>query len=101
MKKFQVNALIMDSLKYSGLDYKVLNHLNGLPQHVRVEGVGDVYPSTGTWCGIDKIYRKNDVNGFIQLLLGSCKPKTLELRVTDLEEYVAYLEMKIEAITRD
>jgi hypothetical protein len=99
MKKFQVNALIMDSLKSSGLDYKVLNYLNGLPQHVRVEGVCDVYPSTGTWCGIDKSYRKNDVNGFILLILDSDKPKTLEQRLTDLEEYVAHLEMKIEDLS--
>jgi hypothetical protein len=99
MKKFQINALIMDSLKNSGLCYKVLNHLNGLPQHVRVEGVGDVYPSTGTWCGIDKSYHKNDVNGFILLILGSEKPKTLEQRLTELEEYVAHLEMKIEALS--
>lgn len=99
MKKFQVNALIMDSLKSSGLDYKVLNHLNGLPQHVRVEGIGDVYPSTGTWCGIDKNYHKNDVNGFILLILDKAPVKSIEDRVTDLEEYVAHLEMKIEALS--
>lgn len=100
-KKQKLNKQIMGCLESGSFDYKVLNELNGMPQHVRVHGVGDVYPSTGTWQGIDGKYHKCDPNSFILLLLGSDKPKTLEQRVTELEEYVAHLEMKIEELGRD
>lgn len=97
-KKQKLNTQIMGCLESGAFDYKILNYLNGMPQHVRVNGIGDVYPSTGTWQGTDGKYHKCDPDSFILLLLGSDKPKTLEQRVIDLEEYVAYLESEILSI---
>lgn len=97
MNKKLCAKMIMDSLKGSGRNYRVLNELNGSPQHVRIDGFGDVYPATGTWLDIENKWHRKDPESFVTAIAGKFKTagsKTgkLEKRVNDLEEHVAWLE---------
>lgn len=104
MNKSQKIKLAISAIEKSGKSYQVLNELNGMPQHIRIAGFGDVYPATGTWIGTDKKWHRKDHDGFIEAVLGRKMPKPqdkakntasrakLEQRVNDLEEHVAWLE---------
>jgi hypothetical protein len=106
MNKKTQNKMIMDAVKSSGLSYKVLNELSGMPQHVRIVGFGDVYPSTGTWKRESGAFNRKDPDGFVDAVLGGgsvksaikAKSKTTSSvikRLNDLEEYCAFLENEI------
>lgn len=110
MNKSQKIKLAIAAINQSGKSYQVLNELNGMPQHIRIAGFGDVYPATGTWIGVDKKWHRKDHDGFIEAVLGKKvsaqqeKPKNtasrakLEQRVNDLEEHVAWLEDELSKI---
>lgn len=79
----------------SGLEYTVLDDRSGTPIHVRVEGYGDIWPTTGTYRKYDGSKGKG-VNGFLGK---DCQEEPdLEKRVSDLEEYVAHLEHELSEI---
>ena len=100
MKK-NFTTLIVNAVEGSGLEYKVLNVLNGKPQHIRIDGFGDVYPSTATWLDKHGDWHRKDLNGFIRAIDAVKINNTdddLVKRVTDLEEYCAHLEDEIEKL---
>lgn len=91
---------IVTALEKSGVKYEVLNVLNGSPQHVRVPGFGDVYPSTGTWQDSSRKWHKKNPDAFLSALAryaGSTTPEPLG-RIQDLEMRLTFLESEIDAI---
>lgn len=88
--------LIIDALKDRGFEYEVLNESGGIPNHVRVKGFGDIWPTSGTFKQGSKITRKN-LNLLIEKLgfdenRPQHQPKRNVDRITALEEKVCYLE---------
>ena len=67
--------------------YQILSESNKLPNHVRVKGFGDIWPSTATYRIENKTY-KGDLEGLIKRLGGKMpkKDKSNTERIEALEE---------------
>ena len=104
MNKQEKIALVMNAVTKFGRPYTILDGNYKSAKHIRIEGWGDIWPTTGTFKKGKKFTRKN-----IPLLLKELgsdytpkqkKPKVdiqaLAKRLTELEEYVAHLEYRIE-----
>jgi len=102
MTKNEKTQLILKALANGGYNWLVLSGIPSRPNHVRVKGFGDVWPSTGTYSIGKKVYRK-DVDGLLKRLgsdkrlIPNKKPSEGK-RIKDLEEYVAFLEQEIQEI---
>ena len=97
MKKINLTRTIVKAIENSGLDFKILNVINGRPQHIRIKSFGDIYPSTGTWRDNHGEWHRNGHESFLREIAKIKQPtkSDLEQRVTDLEEYCAHLENEL------
>ena len=104
MKKRESQKLIMSAIENSGIDFKILNTLNGNPQHVRIlafDGSVDVYPATGTYKEQSGKFVRKSPDSFVHYLanlkpkISAIKAKSTDERIEDLEHYCAFLENEI------
>lgn len=98
-------AYIIEAIKLKGLKYEVLNENGGIPNHIRVSGFGDIWPTSATFKQGSTITRKN-LDLLIQKL-GLDKPAvkkeksnreiiiSQDKRLRLLEERICYLEASI------
>lgn len=103
MNKREKAKYILKLVGDRGLSYEVLSKSGSTPNHIRVNGFGDIWPSTATHMINGKWYKK-DLSHLIQALGGeaqsSKKSKAMVLieqlisRVEELESKVAFLEME-------
>ena len=102
-KKQRVNW-IYESIKKTNKPFKVLNEDSRGPSHIRVDGVGDIWPSTGTY-SIKGKFKKGNPQEFIRLCgVESTEPRqqskydALQQRVIQLEEKYAYLDKMVDEL---
>ena len=104
MTKSEREKMVIKVIIESGKPYKILNSVKGIAQHIRIEGFGDVYPTTGTWLDGNNKWHRKDLDGFIAALLAD-KSKSREQesrgslaqRIANLEDRLARVEVFLEA----
>lgn len=101
MNKKQRIKWIHKAINQSGKPYKILDEGPIGPRHIRVEGVGDIWPSTGTY-SVKGNFKKGSPRTFLTMLgeivdepKKESKYEQLEKRVVGIEEYCAHLEDEI------
>ena len=94
----------MSAIENCGIGFKILNTLNGNPQHVRIlafDGSVDVYPATGTYKEQSGRFVRKSPDSFVSYLatlkpkVSAIKAKSTDDRIEDLEHYCAFLENEI------
>lgn len=92
---------VIKALKENDYNWETLDSNNGILIHIRVNGIGDIWPTSGTYRIGGRFYKK-DFKGLIQRITGKLpiKPEKknndqiineLLKRVEDLEVEVVYL----------
>lgn len=106
MNKKQLAEKVIKAVRASGKVYTILDGDETKPRHIRIDGWGDVWPSTSTFRHGKKWYRRN-YKQLCALLSVSPEESTkrrnksnteIETRIKDLEEYCAFLEQEIDQI---
>lgn len=104
MDKKGTQDRIIKAIKDNGHEYKRLSNSGGWINHVRVEGFGDIWPTTGTAQLLTGEWIRKDsdkVVGKLRKVPGKGKEgttKTDEQRITDLEKVVEVLTRNLEEI---
>lgn len=98
MNKKQLAENVMKAVKDSNLSYKILDGDEEKPKHIRIDGWGDVWPSTATFRHAGKWTRKNYSELCKKLSVVPAKSKRTETaeRIERLEEICAHMERRIE-----
>lgn len=91
---------IIKELQNNHINYDILNIMNDQIQHIRIDGFGDCWPSTGTWVDSNGECHKNDTEGFLNAIPKKDKENSFIGRVKELEDYCSFLENEIDEIKR-
>lgn len=85
---------VMEAIKSTGLEYRVLDESNGLWRHVRIVGMCDVWPSSGTYRAGNKYVKKSYSSLFKYLGSDASmdRKEKKEDRFIVIEERLAYIE---------
>lgn len=100
MNKKQLAENVIKAVKESGKLYQVLDGDLDKPKHIRIDGWGDIWPSTSTFRHGNKWYRK-DYKKLCQMLSvePAKTPKSeTQKRMELLEENYCYLEDRVQQL---
>lgn len=87
-------------------DYEILNGTHEYPKHIRLNGVGDIWPTTGTlklngskdfYKGSKGVYKLAEVLGNKDAVLNV--KKGMRQEINDLKSYVKYLNEQVKHLT--
>lgn len=102
MTKKERALFILKTLNEKGFIYEIKSKSGNIPNHIRVKGFGDIWPSTGTFYK-NKRWHKKKFNDLVKQL-GSTIPegkKSNTDRIDELESVVEKLTERLEQMDEE